>query len=314
MISFLNLKYFLHLAEELNFNTTAKKLNITQQSLSGHIQKLEDYLGVELFKYGPPLRITPAGLLLKEHALDILERERILEADMLEIKKSKSGTINIGCTYARAQYMLPPIIREFQKKYPLIKINLLEGNTPQIEKALSQGLVNITVGFKPEKIRNLISVPLYHDPFMLVVHPSVLAKHFPSRKTDSFRFYNEQNIKDIIQHCPFLTMSIGTTVGKIGREYISKLQLDTSYCLELKAVGTMLSMCFSGMGYILCPRTLIQRCPYQFSKEHIIHPLPHHEPLLISINYPKAKAQSSIIKTFIKITQETLKADTIFSD
>lgn len=61
MINFLNLKYFLILSEEMNFRKAAHKLYITQQSLSGHIQKLEEYFGVPLFYRSTPLRLTPAG-------------------------------------------------------------------------------------------------------------------------------------------------------------------------------------------------------------------------------------------------------------
>lgn len=76
MISFLNLQYFLLLSEELNFNNTAKKLHVTQQTLSGHIKKMEHSLGVKLFNYGPPLEITPAGLLLKTHAEILLNQKK----------------------------------------------------------------------------------------------------------------------------------------------------------------------------------------------------------------------------------------------
>ena len=59
MINFLNLKYFLILSEEMNFRKAAHKLYITQQSLSGHIQKLEEYFGVPLFYRSTPLRLAP---------------------------------------------------------------------------------------------------------------------------------------------------------------------------------------------------------------------------------------------------------------
>ena len=49
MINFLNLQYFLVLCEEMNFRRAARKLHITQQSLSGHINKLETSFGVPLF-------------------------------------------------------------------------------------------------------------------------------------------------------------------------------------------------------------------------------------------------------------------------
>jgi len=307
MLSFLNFKYFLLLSEELNFGNAAKKLHITQQSLSGHIKKMEEYLGVELFKYGPPLEITAAGLLLKEHAIELLSKEKALETDMLEMKNQKQGTINIGCTYARAEFLMPPILRDFQTKYPLIKISLLEGNTPDIEKALKKGELDVSVGFTPHNVKDIISIPLYHDPFRMVVHPSVLFKYFPDRKPVIFRCYEEKLIKEILNTCPFLTMTTRTTIGKFGYEYLKKLNITPNTLMELKDVGTMLAMCYSGMGFILCPETFVNHSFYAFSKQHLIYPLPNHEAMQISINYPKHKRTSSIIQAFIKIASAALK-------
>ena len=79
MINFLNLKYFLILSEEMNFRKAAHKLYITQQSLSGHIQKLEEYFGVPLFYRSTPLRLTPAGIHLKNRAAELLTLESDLQ-------------------------------------------------------------------------------------------------------------------------------------------------------------------------------------------------------------------------------------------
>ncbi len=306
MLSFLNLQYFLAVTEEMNFNATAKKLHVTQQSLSGHIRKLEEYFGVKLFNYGPPLEITVAGLLLKKHAHIILTNAKELEDDMLEIKAAKSGTINFGCTYARAQFLLPPVIRTFREKYPFIKINMIEGNTPQIEELLHKNAVDIAIGYTPSNKKNITSIPLYKDPYLLVVHPSILSQSFPERKPIDFRCYSEEIILEIIQHCPFLTLTPNTTIGRIGREYLEHMNITPDTLLELKDVGTLLSMCYSQMGFMFCPQSLVRKSCYRFSQEHMIYPLPHQAPLLIAINYPSSKKQSSIIQAFTKILQDEL--------
>ena len=61
MINFLNLEYFLVAAEELNFTRAAKKLYISQQSLSSHISNLEKEFDVVLFNRTSPLTLTYAG-------------------------------------------------------------------------------------------------------------------------------------------------------------------------------------------------------------------------------------------------------------
>jgi DNA-binding transcriptional LysR family regulator len=306
MISFLNLEYFLALAEELNFNETAKKLNITQQTLSGHIKKLETHFGVKLFNYGPPLEITAAGLLLKAYAQDLSDKRKKMESDMLALRTSKSGILTIGCTFARAQFQLPPVIKEFNSKYPLMRVRIFEGNTPEVEDLLAKRKVDLSIGFVPENLENITSIPLYKDPFLIVIHPSVLNKHFPDRKVQSFFFGDSRTIREIIENCPFLTLSPNTTIGKISRSYLSSQNIRPAHMLELRDVGTMLAMCYEEVGFMFCPKTLVQLCSYPFSKQHIIQPLPHLIPLTIAINMPAGKKLSAPMEAFIKIARESL--------
>ena len=65
MINFLNLEYFLVAAEELNFTRAARKLYISQQSLSNHISNLEKEFDVILFNRTSPLTLTYAGRALR---------------------------------------------------------------------------------------------------------------------------------------------------------------------------------------------------------------------------------------------------------
>ena len=73
MINFLNLEYFLAAAEELNITRAAKRLYISQQSLSNHISNLEKEFDVQLFNRTTPLTPTYAGRALKLRAKPLLE-------------------------------------------------------------------------------------------------------------------------------------------------------------------------------------------------------------------------------------------------
>ena len=73
MINFLNLEYFLAAAEELNITRAAKRLYISQQSLSNHISNLEKEFDVQLFNRTTPLTLTYAGRALKLRAKQLLE-------------------------------------------------------------------------------------------------------------------------------------------------------------------------------------------------------------------------------------------------
>ena len=86
MINFLNLEYFLVAAEELNFTKAAKKLFISQQSLSNHISNMEKEFDVILFNRTTPLTLTYAGQALKAKARQMLELRDETYRELSDIK------------------------------------------------------------------------------------------------------------------------------------------------------------------------------------------------------------------------------------
>ena len=78
-MNFLNLKYFLVLAEELNFTQSAERLHISQQSLSSHVSRLEKECGLQLISREPPLHLTEAGMEFARSARVMLKEKETLE-------------------------------------------------------------------------------------------------------------------------------------------------------------------------------------------------------------------------------------------
>ena len=93
-MNFRNLQYFLRAAEEKNITRAAQKLYISQQSLSGHIAKLEEELGVSLFERGGELKLTYAGerLYLLAQRICSLEQEILRETG--EISDRRRGVFS----------------------------------------------------------------------------------------------------------------------------------------------------------------------------------------------------------------------------
>jgi DNA-binding transcriptional LysR family regulator len=99
MINFLNLEYFLVVAEELNFTKAAKKLFISQQSLSCHISKLESDLDVQLFNRTTPLTLTPSGKSFVKNATTMLKIKEQSVRELSDIKDFKRGDLYIGVSH-----------------------------------------------------------------------------------------------------------------------------------------------------------------------------------------------------------------------
>ena len=120
-----HLRYFVALAEELNFTRAAKKLRLAQPSLTRQIRNLEDELGVRL------LERTRNGVLLTEQGHFFLGNARRLVALSLEtvrtvqeFRANGSGHLNIGYIPRFDSELLPATLAEFQQTHPEIGVTL----------------------------------------------------------------------------------------------------------------------------------------------------------------------------------------------
>ncbi len=123
MLNVHQLNVFVTAAETLNFTQTAKKLHLTQSSVSQHIKSLETQLGMELFvRKGRTLEVTDAGGVLLPLAREIVE-DSIRATERMEMLKSEvHGSLIIGCNTAPGKYVLPQLLAEFHNQHPLVKI------------------------------------------------------------------------------------------------------------------------------------------------------------------------------------------------
>ena len=161
MINFLNLQYFLVLCEEMNFRRAAQKLHITQQSLSGHINKLETSFGVPLFDRKQPLTLTPAGMYLRKRAAEFLAMQDDLQKELLDIGGMIGGSLTVGSTHARSQVLLPAAFRAFQEKYPQVSVKLFEGSTDELENGIRNGTLDVSIGYLTEGSSQITTCLLY---------------------------------------------------------------------------------------------------------------------------------------------------------
>lgn len=131
------LKVFHTVAKRLNFTKAADELCITQPAVSKHIQEIESYFQLKLFdRNGSKIKLTEAGEILLQYTNQLFAIYNKLEFDLNEINHRHSGQLRIGASTTIAQYVLPPLLADFHKKFPEIQVTLIISNTEQIEQAL----------------------------------------------------------------------------------------------------------------------------------------------------------------------------------
>jgi DNA-binding transcriptional LysR family regulator len=151
MIELRHLRYFITVAEELNFSRAAERLHIAQPPLSQQIQALEAELGVQLFERKTrPLQLTAAGkVFLEEARLVFTQLERAITSAQ-KASRGEIGRLVVGVNSWVANSVLPEILQAFRAKFPDVRLVLHELLASQQSQQLKER--QIDVGF--EKLPN----------------------------------------------------------------------------------------------------------------------------------------------------------------
>ena len=140
------LKSFLYAAEQLNFSEAAKRLHLTQPTISHHVKVLEHELGTELFnRSGAKLRLTEAGRLLLPSARDILKQCGEVKEMMASLDNEVVGELNIACSTTAGKYILPLLAARFSEAYSGIRVNVFACTPQEIVSRLLEGDANLGI-------------------------------------------------------------------------------------------------------------------------------------------------------------------------
>ncbi len=164
------LKYFVAVAEELNFRRAAEKLYMQQPPLSRQIRQLETELGVELFhRTKRSVSLTEAGqALLNEARLTLAQAQRAVNAAQ---KAQTTNNLTIGFSLCAFDRVLPEIIKTFRQNYPENLVNLTEMSKEKQIKALLTNQIDIGFCYAPINQPELDSVTILSEPLVVVLPP-----------------------------------------------------------------------------------------------------------------------------------------------
>lgn len=163
------LKVFYTVALRLNFTKAATELYISQPAVSKHIQELEETYQTKLFeRNGSKIALTPAGEILLKHTKNIFEIYREIDFDMSSFINERQGLLRLGASTTISQYIISPVLARFHQKQKDIKVNLLNGNTEQIENALINKEIEIGIVEGQSKNQSIKYIPFLKDELVLI--------------------------------------------------------------------------------------------------------------------------------------------------
>lgn len=194
-----HLRYFVAVAEELNFRRAAERLRVAQPPLSTQIKALEGELGVRLFERTTrSVKLTHAGQVLLAEARLVLGAASQAEKRVRQAEQGLVGTLRIGIIAPAANAWLAGILRSFQKRFPGVQLSLFDlVSLEQLRRLradeLDLGLLRPPLGFPDldyqivAETQQVLALPVehrlarqrqiewsdLHDESLVLMHPSI---------------------------------------------------------------------------------------------------------------------------------------------
>lgn len=179
-----HLRYFITVAEELNFSRAAERLHIAQPPLSQQIRCLEAELGVKLFERDKrPLQLTSAGKeFLKEARLVFTQVDQAVRVAQLA-SRGEVGRLVVGFNSSATQSVLPQILRVFRERF--LKVELVLRELDSYHQLQSLHTHQIDCGFLHMQGINdsaINSIPVLQEPLVIALpenHPLAIPTQIP---------------------------------------------------------------------------------------------------------------------------------------
>ncbi len=258
-MDFRELKYIVTTAECQSFTAAAKKLYISQPSLSYVISKVEEENGVLLFdRKTTPITLTYAGKRYVETAREILTLYDSLQKELHDIGNEESGEINLGIPTERAGYMLPRILKRFRSSFPKVSLRLKEARSSQIVHDLENGIVDLAIlpGRTDDLPAGLQTELIYKEKLYLVADQSMITKEMILEKEsdDQPALLDLSKMKDI----PFILMGEGQYIRKYAERILHEAGLNPEEMVVVTSGITAVQLAKAGLGAtIISERAII---------------------------------------------------------
>ena len=246
MLELRQIKYFLVLAQELNFSRAAERLFITQPPLTRQIQQLEEHLGVQLFlRNNKSVTLTVAGKSFLEEAQKIMVLVHESENRTRLVNDGKVGLLNIGIFGSAIFNDIPQLLLTFRTRYPEVNIGLYQMSKAEQIHALRTNQITIGFNRRLPVEQDIMVETVYFEPLIVAIHAnSELAQY------ERIHCQHLQG-KPIILYPNATRPSFADTVIA----FFLDNHVDVQYTQEAPDVVTALALVSSGFGACITPES-----------------------------------------------------------
>ena len=191
----------------------------------------------------------------------ILDIQTQTEELMADISGNVRGRLRIGIAHTRGQALLPLILPEFIRLYPLVALSIVEGRTRELEQYLSHGDIDIAIGFAPFMLEGAVVYPLMKEQFYLVIPKQLLKDRLGEEGADQIiRTFRDTHDIRLFRDFPFVFLGQGDRVRSIVTKLFEQASFEPFIKLETSNTQTALALasqlyCFGFPGILYSPKS-----------------------------------------------------------
>lgn len=241
-------RIFYYAAKYQNFTRAAQILCSNQPNISRTIKLLEHELGSELFvRSNRGIKLTPEGEKLYAHVAVAVEHLETAEEELMRMKGLEEGSVTIGVSETALHTLLLPVLNQFKKMYPKIRIRISNHLTLQAIQSVKNGLVDFAVVATAAAVEKpLRQVPIVVLRDVLVGGPAFafLAEHTVTLRE--------------ISGYPMICLGENTITYEFYRRFYREHHLELKPELEAATIDQILPMIRNDLGIGFMPEILVR--------------------------------------------------------
>lgn len=141
--------YFVATAQHQSIHRAAEELHVSPPAISAAIAHLEETLGMKLFvrRHARGMLLTEDGSALAVECRNLLGQAWALGSGRLAGTREVRGWVHIGCLVSFAPFLVPPLIRDFQARFPQARVYWHEGNHEYLMEGLQNGALELAISY-----------------------------------------------------------------------------------------------------------------------------------------------------------------------
>jgi len=300
-------EYFAAIVEEGSISKAAKKLYISQPTLSQFLAKLENTLGVQLVvrSSSNTLSLTDAGQLFYKSAKKILAIRDEFESELSDLNASSPVTLVIGNNLSNALVMLNDIISALSIKYPKLKVTFQYGNPYQLQEMVLNGTLDM--GFSSYNHKNpqleYLDFPAYE--MVIVLHKDHPLAHLGS---DDFHAGLPHMSLKAFENEKFILMRPGSVIGDITSEYCNQHDIHLDTCIETYDSNFAMTSVGCNLGISLFPPDTLDTPGEGFKYIGLDPPLYYSRGLY----YNKSTYRTAFSRDYIRMVKRLVETNSLF--